>query len=91
MKRNGILKDTFNNKIVQFKSGDFILCGANGELTVKERKDVEQCLDKDTTTNKAICDDYIVDNDRYQVEIFGNKPITLTSNMIKSWAVLKHK
>lgn len=91
MKKNGIIKDIQNNKVIQFKCGDFILCGANGDIVVKDRLEVEKNLDKDTSTNKAICDDYISESPRYQIEIFGNKPIYLTSNIIKSWTILKHK
>lgn len=91
MKKNGVVKDLQNNKVIQFKCGDFILCGANGEITIKGRLEVEKHLDKDISTNKAVCDDYIGEKPRYQIEIFGSKPMYITSNMIKSWTILKHK
>lgn len=91
MRKNGIIKDTQTNKVIPFKCGDFILCGVNGELKVKERLEVEKNLTRDTSTNKAVCDDYLEESPRYQIEIFGDKPIYLTSKIIKSWAILKHK
>lgn len=91
MKKNGIIKDTLNNKVMTFKCGDFILCGINGDIVIKDRLEVEKTLDKVNMINKAVCDDYIEGSHRYQIEIFGSKPILLTDSMIKSWAVLKHK
>ncbi|MBO5388008.1 MAG: hypothetical protein J6A59_07710 [Lachnospiraceae bacterium] len=89
MKRSGIIHDKLNNTDIKFKAGDFILCGANGQITIKDRLVVEKEYTKDTESNKALCDDYLDVSSNYMIEIFGAKPVQLTSNMIKSWVILK--
>ena len=89
MKRSGIVYDTNKGTKIPFKAGDFILCGANGEIKIKDRLVVEKEYQKVTDSNKAICDDCLSTLSCYNIEIFGNQPIKLTPDMIKSWAILK--
>lgn len=91
MKHNGVIYDSLNNTKITFKAGDFILCGANGEIKIKDRLTVEKEYTKDTESQKAICDDYLANSEYYTIEMFGNKPVKLSANMIKSWAILKPK
>lgn len=91
MKHSGIIRNTLTNDTIQFRSGDFIICGANGELSIKSRIEVEEEYARDTDSTKAICDDYLNTSSDYFIEIFGNKPISLTADMIKTWAILKPK
>ena len=90
MKRNGVIRDLCTNKVITFRAGDYIICNANGTINVLDRLDVEKEYDIDRNSKSALCDDYISD-DKYNIEVFGTKPIKLTSIMIKSWAILKSK
>lgn len=90
MKRSGIIYNKVNNAKIPFKAGDFILCGANGELSIKSRLDVESTYIKDTESQEAICDSYLNNLSDYHIELFGSKPFQLTADMIKAWAILKY-
>lgn len=89
MKSSGIIKDRTNNKTIQFKAGDFIICEPSGQLEIKQRMEIEKTYIKDKEMNKAICDDYLNNIDSYIIEIFGTKPIQLNKQMIQSWTILK--
>lgn len=89
MKHGGIIHDTIHNTKIPFRLGDFILCGANGEVFIKDRLTVEKEYKKDYEHDSAICDDYLDVASNYYIEIFGSKPIQLNSKMIKSWVILQ--
>lgn len=89
MKHSGIVHDTINNKNIPFRSGDFIICVADGKIEIKDRLTVEKRYKKDTESSQAICDDYLKITQNYYIEIFGNKPLQLTPNMVKSWTIMK--
>lgn len=89
MKHSGIIHDSLHNKKIPFRAGDFILCGANGEIFIKDRLNVENGFKTDTESASAVCDDYLSVSSNYTIEIFGTKPIKITEKMIKSWAILK--
>jgi hypothetical protein len=91
MKNSGLIRNTLNGTTVTFKAGDFIICGANGDIAIKSRLEVEKEYTKANDNNSAICDDYLNGPTNYSIEIFGNKSIQLTDKMIKSWVILKHK
>lgn len=89
MKHSGVVHDKIHNSKIPFKAGDFILCGANGEIDIKDRLSVEKDYRKDTENSHAVCDDYLETAQNYLIEIFGSKPIQLNSQMIKNWVILK--
>lgn len=89
MKHSGIICNTLSNTKIPFKGGDFILCGADGKIQIKDRISVEHEYVKDTESASAVCDDYLSLINDYYIEIFGSKPIRLTNKMVKSWAILK--
>lgn len=89
MKRSGLVKDNVHNKDIPFKAGDFIVCGANGEITIKNKLEMEKEYTKSNDESHAICDDYLYFASNYFIEIFGGKPIQITDNMIKAWAIFK--
>lgn len=89
MKRSGIIHDSINDREITFKAGDFILCEADGNISIKSRLDTENEYEIDTSGSKAICDDYLDIAGHYSVEILGSKPIKLSENIIKSWKILK--
>lgn len=91
MKHSGIVRDNANNRTITFKAGDFIICGANGEIKIVNRLDVEKDYTKDTNSGSATCDNYLNMLSSYSIEIFGSKPVQLTQQMIKSWVILKCK
>lgn len=88
MKRNGVIKDKLNNQIYTFRAGQFIICNANGSITIQDRLSVEKEYTQEKEMTVALCDKNIGD---YSVEIFGSKEISLTPEIIKSWTVLKRK
>lgn len=91
MKHSGIITNINTNETIPFKTGDFILCGVNGKIEIKNRLEVEQEYKRDTESNMAICDNYLSSLSNYKIEVFGNKAIQLEPKIIKSWAILKHK
>jgi hypothetical protein len=89
MKNSGVIRDTTTNKTIPFKAGEFIICGANGEIKIKDRLEVEKSYTKDNDNATAVCDDYLGRISKYSVEIFGNRPIQLTDKMVKAWVIMK--
>lgn len=89
MKRSGVVRNNMTDEVTTFKAGDFILCCADGYIKIEERINVEKEFTTDTEVSSAICDDYLGKTKNYSVEIFGSKPIPLTTEMIKSWVILR--
>lgn len=89
MKHSGVVHDSIHNKRIPFKSGDFIVCVANGDIVIKDKRDIHDNYKTDSESSKAICDDYLNNIQNYHIEIFGSKPIPLSEQMIKSWVILK--
>jgi hypothetical protein len=89
MKHSGLIYDNASNASVPFKTGDFIVCEADGKLAIKSRSEMERYYTIDTVSGSAICDDYFVRSNRYSVEIFGGSKVTLNASMIKSWKIFK--
>jgi hypothetical protein len=89
MKHSGLIVDTTTNRSLQFRTGDFIVCEADGRLSIKSRQEMEATYRRDTESSSAVCDDYFVRSNRYSVEIFGGAKVVLNASMIKSWAIFK--
>lgn len=89
MKHSGVIIDTIHDKKVPFKAGDFIICGPNGEILIKDRGSVEREYRKDTESQSAVCDDYLSITKSYFIEVFGNKPIQLSDQFVRRWIILK--
>lgn len=87
LKQSGMLKNNSTGEVVPFRAGDYAVCGVNGNITIKGKLDMEKSYSKGSELSSAICDDYIIDN-QYSIELFGAKPVGITSNMIKSWVIL---
>lgn len=89
MKHSGMLRDTESNTHTNFKCGDFIICGINGKISIKSKEQIAQEYKQDTSTNIAVCDDYLTSIGSYYIEIFGSKTVQVTPAMIKKWTILK--
>ena len=89
MKHSGIIYDKNKNKKTQFKTGDFIICDASGQISIKDRISVENKYFVDKQANNAVCDDYLNMCEDYIVEIFGAKPIQLSDKVIKAWVIMR--
>jgi hypothetical protein len=89
MKHSGLIVDTVTGKTIQFKTCDFIVCEADGRLSIKSSQEMGAKYRRDKESSSAVCDDYFVRSNRYSVEIFGGSKVVLNASMIKSWAIFK--
>lgn len=89
MKHSGIIYNENKTKKISFKTGDFIVCNAGGQISIQDRISIEKkyCVDK--TLQNAVCDDYLDMCAEYIVEIFGAKPIQLTDKVVKAWVIMR--
>lgn len=91
MKCGGIIKQVSTGKTKAFRNGDFIVCKLNGDINILSRIEMESKYTIKNDESKAACDDYLYNMGSYQIELFGNKPINLTGDMVKSWTIFKPK
>ena len=89
MKHSGIMYNIDKTQRISFKAGDFIICEANGQLSIKDRLSIEKCYTFDKQLEKAVCDDYLNMCADYIVEIFGSKPIQLNDKVVKAWSIMR--
>ena len=89
MKHSGIIYNETKTKKISFKAGDFIVCNAGGQISIKDRLTIEKHYNLDKSLNKAVCDDYLDMCSEYTVEIFGAKPIQLSEQVIKAWTIMR--
>lgn len=88
IKRSGIIKDNQSNKTIQFRAGDYIICDPSGSICVKPEVDIIQRYELDNEAEHAVCDDYLDNTVRYNLEVFGGKPIQMNPNIVRSWTVM---
>ena len=88
MKNNGILKDNKSSDSVTFRSGDLIICNVDGKLEIRDSLEIESKYVQGDNIGKAAGDDYLEDS-RYSIEIYGQKPLAISHDLIKHWPILK--
>lgn len=91
MKHGGTIHDSAKNKRINFKFGEYIICGINGSISIKSKEEVAKEYNIDKNSQSAICDDYLESVKNYYIEIFGSKKVQMTPNMVLGWAILKPK
>ena len=91
MKHGGTIHDTMKHRDLNFKLGDFIVCGVNGDISIKSKTEITNKYTIDKMSQSAICDDYLDSVKNYYIEIFGSKTTQMTPGMVMGWAILKPK
>lgn len=91
MKHGGTIHDTTRKRSLNFRLGEYIICGINGNIEIKSKDEISKKYIIDKECQSAICDDYLDNVNNYYIEIFGSKTVKMTPNMVKNWAVLKAK
>lgn len=91
MKHGGTIHDIIRKRDINFKFGEYIICGINGDIAIKSKEEVAKIYSIDKVSQSAICDDYLDNVKNYYIEIFGSKTVQMTPNMVMSWAIMKPK
>lgn len=91
MRHGGTIHDTIKKRDINFRLGEYIICGINGDIAIKSKEEVARRYSIDRGSQSAVCDDYLDSVKNYYIEIFGSKTIQMTPDMVMSWAILKPK
>lgn len=89
MKRAGILYDNKKNRKATFSSGDYIVCGPNGNLIYMKEIDAQKVMTVVNDNVTAVCDGYLDNLDKYPVELFGCEAKQLTPDQVKRWPIVR--
>lgn len=89
MRKGGLLLGGKDLK-VPFNRGDFLVFNARGQVKVYKGTDLASRLGQ-VKDSVAICDNYVDNVSKYQIEIFGSKAIQLKPEQILKWntAIIK--
>ena len=88
MKRGGIIHDKVKSIDITFQPGDFLVCGIKCVIRSLSEADMNSKFKVDTSSNMAICDEYLENLKNYTVEIFGTVAREIKPEQIMKWTII---
>lgn len=87
--RSGILYNNRTNSKMNFESGDYIICGINGDLIIDKADNIYGKYNSRVVDRSADCDSCLDNLKDYSIEFYGNKPIKISKQQVLKWAVIR--